>query len=118
MTTQEKLIMVQDIYKDINSEIWDDGPCERCGARANGSCCGCPEERKYQAKLSPYIEALGKEALAEAVTIGKLNHQIAKNQVEIEKRSKKLLTFLSDEYAVMKEKQAQVEAYFKNIENT
>lgn len=32
-------------------------PCSNCQSRLDGSCCGCPESREYEALVKPYRDA-------------------------------------------------------------
>lgn len=34
-----------------------DDPCENCSMRGTGGCCGCPEQRAYDAFWKPYKDA-------------------------------------------------------------
>lgn len=110
-----KHALMESIFRDISLGILDGGPCEKCGAKANGSCCGCTEEVVYREKLAPYIQTLGADALTEAIAVGALKRRIAEDQKELEKRQKKLELLLSPEYEAMQKKQAEVTAYFNNI---
>lgn len=110
--TGNKTEVVESIISDISIGIWDFGPCEPCGAKEDGSCCGCPKEWVYQEKLAPYKEVLGEDAFGETVAIGKLKHQIATAQEELEKREKKLEKLLSPKHTEMLKKRAEVTAYF------
>lgn len=107
--------MANSIIHDILQGIWYEDPCEKCRARTDGSCCGCPDERAYRDKIKPYVDSLGEDTFFEVCAVGRLTVQVNDIQRKLKTHYKRLDMLLSPKHQEMLKRKAEVTAYFKNL---
>ena len=54
-------VIIQTEYSDEDKILLQksipENPCDSCSVSGTGACCGCPEARKYEEAIKPYLDS-------------------------------------------------------------